>query len=768
MSNSKVVFKNILEDIETNDFNTNYLKSFKAIIENNYKSIKISNNFENIKKFEDEYNIVLNILTYVKENDIVNLKNIIEGKSLNFEHFNLVPYNLLLDAIDRNSNQEVIKYCIEVYKNYNYNFNIKNENNETLLMKLLKNEKYKIVQLLLNNVKDINVNIENNSHETPLIVMINNKSTDCEIFMKLIAYGANLNIIYDGKIPLILAIKNKKIEYIKIIINQPWTITNNFYNGKTIMSHLIDNVINDEIIYNYLFKNGAYIDFKYIMNTNKYLLSLIGKNQGLIKSIIRNGIYTKRNIDNNIIHISTPLIYFVKAGQHEIVKILLENNANVEETDDKGFTPIFCAINSGNIKIFDILLDKYYIDITKKNKDGETPLMLARRKGNGVNKSYFIERLNKYNENINKNNNINSSIDKKNKINLINAIMNEQYEEAKKILSNSNIENENYENLLITLINNKSIDCEIFKILILHGADPFKNFNGKIPIILAIKNKKIDYLKIVFKKLSFKVNDYFDGKMIMSHLIDNIVDDEEIFNLLFKKSAYISYSYIINNGSDKILLIEKNLGLIKSIAKHGFYTNRNGGSDIFYINTPVIYFINATKNNVVQLLLDNGASVDEKDENGLTPIFYTIKSNNSKLFKLLLNNYHANVTLKNKQGQTPLQYALNFNTSNQNQFINALKKYENNKNLSSSTNVNILLNLIKDTTSNEISEKISLIEALKQEKYNIVNQLLDKNNIDVNIKNENQETPLMIMINNKKSTNCEIFKKLILKGASIS
>ena len=60
----------------------------------------------------------------------------------------------------------------------------------------------------------------------------------------------------------------------------------------------------------------------------------------------------------------------------------------------------------------------------------------------------------------------------------------------------------------------------------------------------------------------------------------------------------------------------------------------------------------------MNLLLDRGAAVDLKDNNGRTPLFYAISWNHSIVKMNLLLDRGATVDLKDNNGRTPLFYAI--------------------------------------------------------------------------------------------------------------
>ena len=81
----------------------------------------------------------------------------------------------------------------------------------------------------------------------------------------------------------------------------------------------------------------------------------------------------------------TPLVFAIFRGHHEIVKNLLSKGANVNHLDVKQQAPIHYAFEYENQNVLhDVTthLVKYGANVSLKNCDLQTPLMLAARAGN--------------------------------------------------------------------------------------------------------------------------------------------------------------------------------------------------------------------------------------------------------------------------------------------------------------------------------------------------------------------------------------------------
>jgi len=81
----------------------------------------------------------------------------------------------------------------------------------------------------------------------------------------------------------------------------------------------------------------------------------------------------------------------------------------------------------------------------------------------------------------------------------------------------------------------------------------------------------------------------------------------------------------------------------------------NDGSTLFYY-TPLHEATNNRKQEIIEVLLKNGANVDSTTNSGYTPLHIAASIGDLKCIGVLLK-YNANVKLKNDFGQTPCQLA---------------------------------------------------------------------------------------------------------------
>jgi len=87
--------------------------------------------------------------------------------------------------------------------------------------------------------------------------------------------------------------------------------------------------------------------------------------------------WPKTNVETRTAQDESPLMMAALKGQTELVRKLIERNADVNKT---GWTPLHYAATNGHLAIIELLLENHaYIDAESPN--GTTPLMMAAHYG---------------------------------------------------------------------------------------------------------------------------------------------------------------------------------------------------------------------------------------------------------------------------------------------------------------------------------------------------------------------------------------------------
>ena len=77
----------------------------------------------------------------------------------------------------------------------------------------------------------------------------------------------------------------------------------------------------------------------------------------------------------------TALEWAARKGHAEVVKVLLDNKADVNASDTDGVTPLYIAARNGHIDVVKLLLDNKADVNASRHTDGDTPLYMAAQNG---------------------------------------------------------------------------------------------------------------------------------------------------------------------------------------------------------------------------------------------------------------------------------------------------------------------------------------------------------------------------------------------------
>ena len=279
-----------------------------------------------------------------------------------------------------------------------------------------------------------------------------------------------------------------------------------------------------------------------------------------------------------------------------------------------------------------------------------------------------------------------------------------------------------------------------------------KNKNGETPLIYAIKKR--EYLSI---------------KLLLKYGADvNIKDDENKTPLMY------AIIYAINN---------KNIPLIELLLEHNADVNikdNDGNSSLMYaINIQSVY-----SNKIFDLLVEKGGDINTYNNKFETPLLLVCTEQlfNKDLIKYLFDRPDIEINGNKYYKNTPIMKLSEWNIINsQELFYNKvfIVKYQPDLN---NDIVSCLINSLYNSSIKKIALKIiinniklineyycidgseSLILACEYEYLSIIDLLLNNYNTNIEICNNNGETPLLIAC---KKCNYKIVQLLLYHKANI-
>jgi ankyrin repeat protein len=436
-------------------------------------------------------------------------------------------------------------------------------------------------------------------------------------------------------------------------------------------------------------------------------LAVMHCNVGLFKFLLTLGHITISSID-----FSTALRSAARAGQFEFAQYLcelsLKHGVDINKADKNGDTPLILAAERGHTEVVGLLLAKKVVEankadgqygpisriwvaikrlvevvrsllpknVNKANKDGETPLTLAAKKGH----KEVVELLLDHVANV-------SKIDKNDKTSLTLAAKKGHTEEVNK-------PNKSGDTLLILAV--KGGHKEVVELLLNRGADVNKpNKDGYTPLILAAARGHTEIVKLLLDhkadvneaEATIRRNTPLmraaeGGHLEIVELLLNNGADVNIVNI-FGETPLGNAAGIGNVEMVELLLAQEGVDVnkakkatlaldsrtplmeavyyghatvVKLLLKKGADVNKAGNGG----NSPLMLAVLYGKVEIVELLLDHGADVNKVDykvdnKYNDTPFTWAVRNGKVEVVRLLLNK--ADVNKADKYGDSPLMLA---------------------------------------------------------------------------------------------------------------
>ena len=305
-------------------------------------------------------------------------------------------------------------------------------------------------------------------------------------------------------------------------------------------------------------------------------------------------------------HKDPPLKVAAEYAHFAAVKYLIENGANVDAPDEKGWSPLSYAIDYKYMEIASYLLS-HGAHIDNSGNMDWTPLLWACSTGNLISTQFLVEK--------------GANVEAKNadgNTPIMVALKGGHIEIAELLIKKKpNLEVRDKENFTILQTTAMTGLLEGVKLLVEHGAQ-----------IEAAKNGLTAFYFAVLR------GNYSVAEYLLDHgaKID-VMDDNRITPLLFCSSYGLcnNAKFLIEHGADLEARDKKKC-------------------------TPLIWATKNKKYDLMKLLLDSGANINAQNSDGETPLIIAVKKMDVEAVKILILNY-PDKQIKDAIGNTAVSMA---------------------------------------------------------------------------------------------------------------
>jgi len=573
---------------------------------------------------------------YLQEKHVTN-KEFIDMKNEN---------NILYEAIKEKRN-DIAKYIIKSIKNIHE----ETRRGSTLLFTAIEYDNYSIADVLIRE-KDADINYINKKKENILFYLINRNSLKQKSLSYLL--GHNLNLNYQdrmGKTCFIYLMDKEKYSFIKHIVQSTF-YDNSFIikcliswkNRKPLSQDFVTNELNKidfhlsdryGSVYFYAIKQHNYSLFTFIKghdshfdpnehnNSNLYLMhQAVRYNEEEIVKLLYQ-CHADINVNDNMGR--SPFLYACQCHLTAMVKFLLSTNqiplhSYIQHPDILSYLNYLCCC--GDIDMLDDLIQKGF-SLDFKDSNGCTPIMIAVENY----QLELIKYLLKRNINVNERDNnghtaiIRALSDRRLQSKVINDEFMGNVKQILELLLNhgANVNDRNKSGVTLLMMACQYGHKDLVDLLIHHGAIVHDTTSiGYSPLIYACQNGHLDIVSLL---ISLGADIHQKDEQQYTPLI-HAVDGRSIETV----------KYLVQKGAD--VNVKDCMG-----------------------QTPLMHVGQIRFIEAMECLLDHNANVDIQDNRGETCLIQSISFGNYEPIVRLLLQYQADITLRDHNNKTALDYA---------------------------------------------------------------------------------------------------------------
>jgi ankyrin repeat protein len=689
-------------------------------------------------------------------------------------------------------NMEATKLLLD----YNPTLTIDNNDNYSPIDKALNMGNVEIIKLMLPKIHEYAEKIKNGYN----LLHIAMEQGWTQISNKLISQGANIEAkTSDGQVPLSIALASNVNQQtsVNLLLSKGVNKKMKASDGSDFMHFIAQ--LGDLNYTKILTKEGYSVEVKNAAGKTPIYIAVDGGFLNIIRVLLDKGVNPAERTFNgmNLLH------YAVDQGKYNIVKHLIDlNNVNINDLSGEMRSALHYAILSKNYNIIKLLIDKG-CSKNQVDMDGNLPLHLAAEQGNeSIYNLVFDKSI------MNAPNNVGKTAlylaTEKNKINIVKDLLAQG--------ADVNVQT-NYDKTTALHIAIREGRIEIVKELIAKITNiNVKDANNQTPLFIACGNGHTKIVEFLLEKNpDLTLNDaiispsikncnplyiasckgHFDiVKLLVGKGMDINLKASNGTTALFKaiQNGYEKIAeFLLDNSSDvnqvylnsTLLTTALNMGfpyLSQKIIDKGGNVNVKGWDNKF----PLYKALEANLPTLAQMLIAKGANLNEKNGPTLqTALHCAIDKNLDAIAGTLIRN-GASVIEKDIQGNTPLHLAAAKNIAIMNMIIAKEGVNVNEPNLAGHTplycaiasgrelghaNAKILLEKATNIRQKDVKGNSLLHAATLADSVENIKLLLAKDKDLINIKNNDEMSPLYEAIDKLKTNSA---KFLIEQGANLN
>lgn len=353
-----------------------------------------------------------------------------------------------------------------------------------------------------------------------------------------------------------------------------------------------------------LLKKGAITDLRRKDGATAMDLAAIKGHTDVVNSLIK----ADANINARYAG-KTPLMLAIENGHEQTANLLIEKGAFVNAIENQGASALFRASSKGMDGIVSKLCS-FCAKVDQPNESGATPLMAAAGSGNLQSVKILLD-----------NGADLKATDKQGDAPLFYAI--------------------------------KAPDKETIELLLEKGAAiDTKNADGLTPLMVAAENGSTEAVKVLIEKGADPGILKEDSDLTALNLAME-KGHAEVINLLLAAGSGEGAQQADLTGYLISALVSGENEVVKTLLQKGVDVNKAPETEQFKGKSPILIAAELNKPEILALLIEHGANIEQKGPDGKTPLMTAFEKGNREAIKVLAEK-GANVNAKGQFENTPL------------------------------------------------------------------------------------------------------------------